>query len=481
MNSFDSNSPNLKHQIYAFEARRKKKRRLFILLGLGLVAIVTTAIFAGGLLKNSGSNNSGKFEVLKASEITENDLQQIANKSGKLWIVQYSGTNFQDTVSSAEELVELLGIRGIAIKPLNATEAEPVQTDNNTEGNIYVDIPDMEEDKQYIAENGFENANEADDQDEDVSNSVKEKTENKPSKPLTVPSEYAFQSSGKRIAKNSLRFSILNYDPDISYIIDYGNGYKKKVKQNSSYQYPKPGIFLVKLTASQNGEVLFNAKEVFTITKTATDPRPKDIPKIASETNTPEEVLKDQDDDQIAENTSMNDIINESIDNDINASSQENRRTVRTVETPVFNNPPPAKETEAVDTKSSSENKKSSEPSQEEIDDIFSKLSFPLEIAQKMPSFPGGNAGLASFLNDRIKYPQAARDHQIEGRVYMQFVVNEKGIIEDPKVLKGLGYGCDSEAMRLVSEMPNWRPGEHFGRKVPVLYTIPIDFKLIDR
>ena len=101
----------------------------------------------------------------------------------------------------------------------------------------------------------------------------------------------------------------------------------------------------------------------------------------------------------------------------------------------------------------------------------------PREVADRMPSFPGGTMAMRNFLNSQIAYPQAARDAKIEGKVYVQFVVAEDGELQDFNVLRGLGYGCDREAIRIAKAMPRWIPGEHMGEKVPVYYTLPVQFK----
>ena len=103
----------------------------------------------------------------------------------------------------------------------------------------------------------------------------------------------------------------------------------------------------------------------------------------------------------------------------------------------------------------------------------------PLMVATQMPIYPSGEADMLRFLNDRLKYPQAARDYHIEGIVYVQFVVQPDGSHTDHKVLKGLGYGCNEEALRITRLMPTWIAGQQNGRKVPVLVTLPINFQLI--
>lgn len=100
------------------------------------------------------------------------------------------------------------------------------------------------------------------------------------------------------------------------------------------------------------------------------------------------------------------------------------------------------------------------------------------DVVSEMPEFPGGEEELYKFLGDNLKYPAMARESNIQGRVWVGFVVYEDGSIKDIQVLKGIGGGCDEEAVRVVKMMPNWTPGEQMGKKVPVKFRLPINFKL---
>ena len=104
----------------------------------------------------------------------------------------------------------------------------------------------------------------------------------------------------------------------------------------------------------------------------------------------------------------------------------------------------------------------------------------PLVVASKSPSFPGGEIDLAAYLNSKIKYPQPARDYHVEGTVYVQFVIQSDGSLTNHKILRGIGYGCDEEALRIAQSMPNWSPGEQNGEAVPVWFTLPVKFDLLN-
>jgi periplasmic protein TonB len=99
-------------------------------------------------------------------------------------------------------------------------------------------------------------------------------------------------------------------------------------------------------------------------------------------------------------------------------------------------------------------------------------------IVEEMPSFPGGEAERNKFLAENIVYPQQATENGIQGTVYVSFVVDSKGNVTDVKVLRGIGGGCDEEAVRVVKMMPQWHPGKQNGKLVRVLFNMPIYFKL---
>jgi periplasmic protein TonB len=99
-------------------------------------------------------------------------------------------------------------------------------------------------------------------------------------------------------------------------------------------------------------------------------------------------------------------------------------------------------------------------------------------IVEEMPSFPGGEAERNKFLAENIQYPQQATENGIQGTVYVSFVVDSKGNVTDVKILRGIGGGCDEEALRVVKMMPKWHPGKQNGKNVRVLFNMPIYFKL---
>ena len=109
-------------------------------------------------------------------------------------------------------------------------------------------------------------------------------------------------------------------------------------------------------------------------------------------------------------------------------------------------------------------------------DDVVEQEIF--KIVEEMPSFPGGEQKLMEFVGKNIKYPQIARETGIQGRVFVNFVVEPDGSVSNVSVLRGIGGGCDEEAMRVVKSMPKWKPGKQRGKAVRVQYMLPVNFRL---
>jgi len=101
-------------------------------------------------------------------------------------------------------------------------------------------------------------------------------------------------------------------------------------------------------------------------------------------------------------------------------------------------------------------------------------------VVEKQPEFPGGTQEMYRFLGRNIKYPTAATRANISGRVFLSFIVTTTGKIQDVKVLKGIGFGCDEEAIRVVSAFPKWKPAIQNGQVVNVKYNLPINFQIED-
>lgn len=101
-------------------------------------------------------------------------------------------------------------------------------------------------------------------------------------------------------------------------------------------------------------------------------------------------------------------------------------------------------------------------------------------IVEEMPSFPGGDDALLEFLYTNIKYPEEAKDKDIQGLAIVEFIVEKDGSISNVKILRSIGGGTDEETLRVIGLMPKWTPGKDNGQTVRVEYKLPVRFKLTD-
>jgi TonB family protein len=102
------------------------------------------------------------------------------------------------------------------------------------------------------------------------------------------------------------------------------------------------------------------------------------------------------------------------------------------------------------------------------------------QIVDEMPQYPGGEKAMMEYVAKNVKYPQEAKDKEIQGRVFVSFVIEKDGSVNEVKVLRSIGGGCDEEAVRVIKAMPKWKPGKQEGKPVRVSYMMPINFKLSD-
>jgi TonB family protein len=99
-------------------------------------------------------------------------------------------------------------------------------------------------------------------------------------------------------------------------------------------------------------------------------------------------------------------------------------------------------------------------------------------MVEEMPAFPGGDEARVQFITNNLKYPEEAVKSGVEGRVFVTFVIEANGSVTNAKVLRGIGGGCDEEAVRVIESMPRWNAGKQGGKPVRVQFNMPIHFAL---
>ncbi len=114
------------------------------------------------------------------------------------------------------------------------------------------------------------------------------------------------------------------------------------------------------------------------------------------------------------------------------------------------------------------------------VDDQNKKINYndTLMFAEKMPEYIKGDDSLAKFIYENVKYPQEAIKEEVSGTVFVGFVVNKYGKISNIKILRGIGYGCDEEVIRVVKMLPDFIPGSQDSIPVAVHYNLPVKFNL---
>ncbi len=111
-------------------------------------------------------------------------------------------------------------------------------------------------------------------------------------------------------------------------------------------------------------------------------------------------------------------------------------------------------------------------------DEVAVEGNEPFIAVEENPQFPGGNTARVRYLANNIKYPKTARELGIQGTVYLSFIVEKDGSVTNVEILRGIGYGCDEEALRVVRDMPKWKPGKQREKPVRVQFSMPVRFVL---
>ena len=112
-------------------------------------------------------------------------------------------------------------------------------------------------------------------------------------------------------------------------------------------------------------------------------------------------------------------------------------------------------------------------------EEVVEEEAIPFQLVEEKPSFQGGDANqFSKWVNQRLVYPEIAKENGVQGRVTLQFPVEKDGSVTKVKVLRGVDPSLDKEAVRVVSMSPKWKPGKQRDRAVPVTYTFPVIFQL---
>ncbi|MEZ4776685.1 MAG: TonB family protein [Bacteroidia bacterium] len=291
-------------------------------------------------------------------------------------------------------------------------------------------------------------------------------------------SPYMVDIDGERKQGRTLNFSIENYDPEVTYMLDFGNGSRRRVGKSFTYTYEQPGNYRIQLYSTKNAVSNTYTKRV----QISQDERmATQIASAAKPLNEPESVVdlnatKSESESELKTGANLPEEPREEEPANNTVASSETVSENKETDSPITEN------TEVFRTENTRDlpTRPAPQPVSEVVKASNASVNKPLVAAQLMPEFPGGTKALARFFNKYYRYPLEAKNNNIEGVVYVRFIVNPDGSLSNAKVVKGVGHGCDEEAIRLISLMPKWIPGEQDGTKVAVYKTIPITFRLLN-
>ena len=308
--------------------------------------------------------------------------------------------------------------------------------------------------------------------------------EEAPENPLGT---FVMDIAGDRKVGKELTFTIEDYDSEVAYMVDFGNGFKRRIRRAYRYAYPKPGRFMVRLIASLGENNSLYSKEI----RISSDPKSTQEPQVLAQNSAdapqePSPSAKEEEETEFQESMPIQSLERIS---ELNSSSNgpsmpgdtqaalditDLRASINPELMPI-NTSTKAGESGNSQAKEASDGEERTAEKEEVLD-----LSKPMFAAEIMPEYPGGTRGIARYFQRNNRYPSEARRNGVEGIVYVQFIVGKDGDLSDFKVIKGIGYGCDEEAIRLLDRMPKWIPGEHSSTKVAVYRTLPVTFKLVE-
>lgn len=296
----------------------------------------------------------------------------------------------------------------------------------------------------------------------ELSNLMDQQSQRQEADTLNRLQPFVVDVAGRREAGERLVFTIEGYDPEVRYMLDFGNGQRREADERTTYRYPLSGNFKVTLFATK-GEASSLYSKRFRITAAS---------KVAEETERQTPAIP----------------VSEEVQTDLSAVFADEPGQVQPLEMApellTTNDPQPSivedlqPDASQPDLRQPAEEEPAIEAEEPDAP-AEPAVSRPLMISEVEPTFPGGSRAMMRFIQRNYRYPSAAQDNLVEGMVIVRFVVEEDGGISNVSVVKGIGYGCDQEATRLVKAMPNWIPGEQGGTKVPVYRTIPISFRLL--
>ena len=406
--------------------RASKRRKFFILGALGAVA-VSSAFFVPKILASGAPNSSTNlnFQSYFATELTDDKIRAFftGGDGNDRIVINYPGEDRRDTIASYDEYSAIVSRRSDWDFSVVATS--DMQFEEGQEGGEMLNNEDA--DNSSPVDDALQAA---------LGNAPIESAVDNTTADADATKEFGFRIRGERVVGSELSLQVVNWEEGTTFEMDFGDGVRKEIKRNETYSFAKPGVYTLIMRAFGEN----TPRKIY-----ATYPITIEAP--------------------ISENTSdETDSATATGDQPISLQNQA------TLDGPLEDEAPP--EDTAVPTE------KEAAPAAKANPNDSAENNKPFFYASKMPSFPGGRQAMYRFISKNIRYPNVT--NQREGKVDVRFVVDEKGNISEPSIIKGLGGAYDKEVMRILSIMPKWSSGEQNGKKVPVYQQLRVSFDLID-
>jgi len=441
MSEISPSSQNLDRYLKQIEKHEKSKvRRKRVGFLIALLVFVGAAVFAWRFIQSG----TPEHQVLAANyqELNITKVADFFKREGNTLIINYPFGVKADTVKSLEQYLEI--------------------------------IAEDESYNQYAASQERTNAMSlnAADQTGDNSNLLETVT---------------FFIGGNWVEDRALIFAISQYDSAYRYEFDFGNGVQREVQESvTRFTYWRPGSFTVRLTVTDSLGKSITREKSLNIASNSDPVREPAQEYTTARTPQTQEVIAEEEPQSI--HTTIPEPVQEetteSVENQPEQQANELQIPSQMATNEPANNPNTSQPQQTLRSPEPKVEKKQ-DPQPEETQSPattknidFSREGRALISAEVSPTFPGGSNGLARYFGRRMRYPKQALESKVEGRVIVRFIVDKNGKIKNPTVVSGIGYGCDEEAVRLITEMPAWRPGQQGGEKVDVYQQLAIKFEL---
>jgi len=391
-----TNTPHrIDDYLQRIEAReRSSRRKKMMIAGVGVFALLVTS----GLYFNYDTNQ--ELRKYSIQELSKEIVTEIFDENDSRIVVAHAlGTDTIENLNEYQSLVDLF----------DGSDVQPAF---------------------------FQGSGEAEDSEQDSDETL----------PVESLQKFSIDISGNRVAGNQLVFTIEDYDPDVTYTLSFGTGYKRKVRRVSRYTYNGYGTYRLRLLASSQdkGSSIYTKTIVVSRTQSSNPAPQREVLAEAISTPAPNKSESASDleiiDGATRDISKTDNKAENTIPNNTETTTQEKQETTSPDDAAEKEQPPVAEDNELISAAEKLEDtiSETNEPvsNPEPVDENAENM--PLFAVEIMPEFPGGTSGMRRYFVKNYTYPVEAREANIEGTVFVRFVVNADGTISNISVLQGL-------------------------------------------